>query len=587
MSNASPIPFLPDSAPFTPEQRAYLNGFLAGLFSRVPGSAGAPAASNQNAPLEPLTVLFGSQTGTAEKLAKRVAKEAGKRGFAATVHEMSSYPMAQLNQEKRMLIVASTYGDGEPPDNAKPFWDAITAGTTAGFSGIQFSVCALGDSNYPKFCAFGKALDERMRQLGARGIQPVTECDVDYEEPFGRWLGGALSAFTGAEMAPPERPSAGDAAPVFDKKNPFLAPLIGNRRLNGKGSAKDTRHFEFELASSGLSYEAGDALGVLPCNDVAQVTELLALMGCSGDEAVTVAGGAKTSLREALTRHCDISKISPALLKSFAERTGDSLLQSLTVPNVNGELTRYLWGREVVDLLLAFPQVKNSAEEWVTLFKTLQPRLYSIASSPKAHLGQVHLCVGVVRYESLGRHRQGVCSSFLADRVPPGERVPVFVHSSPNFRPPKNSQASMIMVGPGTGIAPFRGFLHERRACGATGKNWLLFGDQKSSVDFLYREEMEAFVSDGLLSRLDTAFSRDQADKVYVQQRMTENASQLYAWLQEGGSFYVCGDAQRMAKDVDAALHQVISAAGGLSAEGAMDYVKRLKAEKRYLRDVY
>lgn len=586
MSNASSIPFLPDSAPFTAEQRAYLNGFLAGLFSRVPASAGAAIPPGPGKPLEPLTILFGSQTGTAEKLARRVAKEAGKRGFASTVHEMGSYPMAQLNQEKQMLIVASTYGDGEPPDNAKPFWDALASGPAA-LSGVRFSVCALGDSNYPKFCAFGKALDERMRQLGARGIQPVTECDVDYEEPFSRWLGGALSAFTGADVAAPGKTVAEETAPVFDKKNPFLALLIGNRRLNGKGSAKDTRHFEFDLENSGLSYEAGDALGVLPCNDVAQVTELLALLECSGDEAVTVAGGAKTSLREALTRHYDISKISPALLKCFADRTGDSLLQSLTAPNVNGELTRYLWGREVIDLFLAFPQVKNSPEEWLAFFKKLQPRLYSIASSPKAHAGQVHLCVGVVRYESLGRHRQGVCSSFLADRVPPGERVPVFVHSSPNFRPPSNPQSPMIMVGPGTGIAPFRGFLHERRACGAAGKNWLLFGDQKSSVDFLYREEMEAFVRDGLLSRLDTAFSRDQADKVYVQHRMLENAAPLYAWLQEGGSFYVCGDAQRMAKDVDAALHQVVSIAGGLSSDAAMDYVKRLKAEKRYLRDVY
>ena len=590
MSQLSSIPFLPDSAPFTPEQRAYLNGFLAGLFSRVPAAGGGAPIAPVAQTLEPLTILFGSQTGTAEKLAKRVAKEAGKRGFAPTLHDMGAYPISQLASEKSVLIVASTYGDGEPPDNAKSFWESLSGGSAPALASTRFSICALGDSNYPKFCAFGKALDERLRQLGARGVQPISECDVDYDEPFGRWLSGALSTLSASAQAVA---AAQDAAPSeevatgFSKSHPLQAPLLTNRRLNGEGSAKDTRHFEFDLGSSGMTYEAGDALGVWPRNCDAEVAELLQRLSVSGEESVSLGSGPAMGLREALSQQLDISKISPALVKFFAEKTSDPLLISLTAPNVNGELSRFLWGREVLDLFLQFPAVSATPAELVSLLKKLQPRLYSIASSPTAHAGQVHLCVGVVRYEALGRSHKGVCSTFLSDRVSAEGPVPIFIHSSPNFRPPKDPSAPMIMVGPGTGIAPFRGFLHERRVTGATGKNWLFFGDQRASVDFLYREEMEGLLKSAVLSRLDTAFSRDQAEKVYVQQRMIENARTLYAWLQEGGSFYVCGDASRMAKDVDVALHEVARIGGSLTVDAAADYVKRLKAEKRYLRDVY
>jgi sulfite reductase (NADPH) flavoprotein alpha-component len=358
-------------------------------------------------------------------------------------------------------------------------------------------------------------------------------------------------------------------------------------KLNGEGSAKDTRHFEFRLEGSGLTYDAGDALCVRPTNCAELAEEIVRVLGCSGEEAVPDRDGKEVSLREALLHHYEITRIPTPFLKAIAERTGDADLTKLVSPTANGELTKFLWGREIIDLLHSHPVAKFAPKEFVSLLKKLQPRLYSISSSPKAHPGQVHLCVAVVRYDSLGRPRKGVCSTFLAERVPTGGVVPVFTHSNKAFRPPASGDASMIMIGPGTGIAPFRGFLEERQAVGAKGKNWLFFGDQKSSTDFLYREQIERFQKDGLLTRLDLAWSRDQNEKVYVQQRLLEHAREVWDWLEQGGAMYVCGDASRMAKDVDAALHQVIERAGSKTPEQAAEYVKKLKAQKRYQRDVY
>ena len=581
MNQPNLVPVLPDNAPFTPEQRAYLNGFLAGLFSRAP-QPNLPAPAPETKPLTPLTILFGSQTGNAENLSKRIAKEAGKRGFAPTVQDLGKYATAQLASESALLIVTSTYGDGEPPDNAKAFWEFLGGEAAPKLAQMKFSLLALGDSNYPKFCAFGKAVDERLEKLGAARVHPRTDCDVEYEEPFANWMNGALSAL--APAAAPAQPvvvPAVEAAPAkitstYSKSHPFPAPLLANVRLNGEGSAKDTRHFAFSLEGSGLSYEAGDALGVRATNCAELVEELIRALGRSGEEPVPDRDGKETPLREALIHHYEITRIPSPLLKAMAERSGDAELLKLTAPGANGELTKFLWGREIIDLLHIHPAVKFSPTEFVALLKKLQPRLYSISSSPKAHPGEVHLCVGVVRYDSLGRSRKGVCSTFLAERVPTGGAVPVFVHHNKNFRPPANPDAPMIMVGPGTGIAPFRAFLEERRASGAKGKNWLLFGDQREATDYLFKEEIETMQREGTLHRLDLAFSRDQAEKIYVQNRMTEHAKELYAWLEEGGGFYVCGDAARMAKDVDAALHQVIQTAGGKSAEEATVYVAAL-----------
>jgi sulfite reductase (NADPH) flavoprotein alpha-component len=607
------VPVIPEHAPFTSEQRAWLNGFLAGLFSR--GSVASASLGDRTAttPLRSLMILFGSQTGNAEALARRAAKVAGQRGFAPTVCEMAQYNCGGLAQEQNLLVITSTYGDGEPPDNAKVFADFLLGEQAPVLEQLRFSVCALGDTNYEKFCQCGKDFDRRLEELKARRVFPRADCDVEFEEPFMKWLDSALSAlrecdggeapslvagFSDTAARPAISPVGADesarlrnGAPVgespWSRSNPFPARLITNRILNGPGSAKETRHFEIALGESSLTYEAGDALGVMPANCPDLVEEIICALGCDGEAAVPNPDGAEVPLRVALSRHYDLTRIQKAFLDCMAERSGDAELWQLTQPAANGALDRFLRGREVIDLLLAYPHARIAACEFVGLLRKLQPRLYSISSSPKVHVGQVHLTVGVVRYETNGRSRKGVCSTFLADRVQGETPVPIFIQTNKSFRLPVDATRPVIMVGPGTGVAPFRAFLHERKITGAPGRNWLFFGDQRAQCDFLYREELETMLRDGVLTHLHTAFSRDQERKIYVQHRLLEHARELYTWLEEGAHFYVCGDATRMAKDVDAALHRVIEIGGGRTPEQAAEYVRQLKAEKRCQRDVY
>jgi len=593
------IPFIPENAPFNQEQRLWLNGYLAGLFSNAHSAASftaAPAAAPT--PVKSVAILFGSQTGTAEGLAKKVAKQAEKAGFGPRVVDMAKHATVDLTKEERLLIVTSTYGDGDPPDNAQAFWEFLKSDSAPALGNLQYAVLALGDVNYPAFCKFGKDCDERLEKLGARRVHPRTDCDVDYEGPATAWMEAALAALSSnSEAAPSPAASpaseASAAAPAaeapqgWSRKNPFPARLLANRKLNADGSGKEVRHYEISLAGSGLSYEAGDALGVVPVNCGELVGDLLTALGCDGEEAVKTPDGSETSLRLALAQHYDVTKPSADLLKACAERgAAGGELAALLDPARREDLKKFLWGREVIDVVsgLAKPFI---ASEIVGLLKKMQPRLYSISSSPKAHPDEVHLTVAAVRYDGWGRPRKGVCSTFLADRCGDATPLPVFVQTSHGFRLPANGNIPVIMCGPGTGIAPFRAFLEERRATGAQGMNWLFFGDQRRSTDFLYQEQLEGWVSDGHLARLDLAFSRDQAEKIYVQTRMLESSTELWSWLESGAHFYVCGDASRMAKDVDAALHQIAQTSGGLSQEAAAEYIARLKSEKRYQRDVY
>lgn len=575
-------PLIPDTAPFSPEQRAWLNGFLAGVFSRAPLVGGVPTPRGASAPLTPLTILFGSQTGTAEALAKQAAKEAGKRGFAASILDMAQTDATKLTAERNVLIVTSTYGDGEPPDNAKALHTALRADGAPSLSNLRFSVCSLGDTNYTLFCQCGKDFDATLEKLGATRVTPRTDCDLDYEEPFTKWLDATLTALAPSSPAAPQRETANAKSEIesgFCRANPFPAPVLAVRNLNGAGSAKEVNHIEFSLEKSGLVYSVGDALGVVPQNCPALVADVLAALGCDGEEAVPTPGG-ELPLRRALTECYDLGKPAPELLSLVGatlvatESPGVATKVAPTTPH------------HVIDALAAAP-AKPTPADFVRTLKKIQPRLYSISSSPQAHPGQVHLTVGAVRYDKDGRPRKGACSAFLAERALAAGKVGVFVHSNNAFRPPANGDTPMIMVGPGTGIAPFRAFLEERRATGAKGKNWLFFGDQRAATDFLYADELRALQAAGVLTRLDLAFSRDQPEKIYVQLRMLENATELYAWLEAGAHFYVCGDATRMAKDVDAALHRVVEQAGGKSPADAAAYVQALKAAKRYARDVY
>lgn len=596
------IPYIPSSAPFTAEQRAWLNGYLVGLFTDA--NLGEPGTTPQPSPpkrSEPLLVLFGSQSGTAEGLAKKFAKESETKGFAPRVMELNAAAKLDLTQEPRAVIITSTWGDGDPPDNATAFWSHLSADSVPTLDNLSYSVLALGDKNYAEFCGAGKKFDERLEKLGAKRIHPRVDCDLDYESPARNWMEGVWQALlgtaTGSESATskPVINSNGSlphtdslaTSPGYSRTNPFPARLITNRKLNAPGSAKDTRHFEIALEGSDLAYEVGDALGVMPQNCPALVDEIIRALGCDGEEAVTAPSGKETSLRSALLRCYQITKPGSSFLQSAAEKADDAELKSLLQPGLKAELDKFLYGREVIDLLLRCPAARFTPKEFVGLLAKLQPRLYSISSSPKAHPGEVHLTVAAVRYETHGRARKGVCSTFLADRVDAETPVPVFVQTSHGFRLPADGGRPVVMIGPGTGIAPFRAFLEERRAVGATGRNWLFFGDQQKKCDFLYQEQLEAMLAESSLTRLDLAFSREQTEKIYVQTRMLEQAVELWRWLEDGAHLYVCGDAKRMAKDVDAALHELVQKAGGKSADDAREYVARLKTDKRYQRDVY
>ena len=534
-------PQIPDNAPFAPSQRQWINGYLAGLFS---GRSQSATAETPRPSLGPILFLWGTQTGGAEGLAKKFAKDAKIRGFEAIALGLDASSPADLASQSRTCIITSTYGDGDMPDNAQSYWDALKSDAAPNLENLSFSVLSLGDRNYTQFCKAGILFDERLAALGAKRIQPRVDCDVDEEALGHQWFADLMKTLAPDSTAASAADSGETEVVTYSKNNPFQAVLKSNLRLTGDDSAKETRHFEIVLEGSGLDYEVGDALGVVPSNCPDIVAEILTATGLAGDEPVQLKDGSTTALRQALINRLDLSSFNSAL-----------------------------------------PASGISAQDLVSPLRSLQHRLYSISSSPKAHPGEVHLTVGIVRYELDGRPCKGVCSTFLAERADGG--VPVFIHKSPGFRLPTDTTRPVIMVGPGTGIAPFRAFLEERRATAPDSKNWLFFGDQHVATDFLYRAELETLFSEGVLTHLDTAFSRDQSEKIYVQNRMLENAARLWEWLGNGAHIYVCGDAKRMAKDVDAALLQIVSEQGGLATEAAQAFINQLKSEKRYQRDVY
>ena len=567
---------LPDDAPFTAEQRQWLIDYYTKKFSAL-----APAAG------EKIVILWGSQTGNSEILAKKTGKILAKAGFAPEVVDMAAYKVDQLPKEQIVLIITSTYGDGEPPDNAMDLHAAMLAEDAPRLDGVKYSVLALGDTDYPDFCQCGIEFDERFAALGAEKIVDRVDCDVDFDDAYAGWQKSLLSVL--GTQATTVTADEDEEPQGYGKKNPFPSEILANYNLNGSGSAKQTHHIELSLEGSELEYEVGDALGVFPLNPPEVVDEIIAALPFNTNEDVPFPDGSEGSLREALIKHYDIRKLTKDFVEKWQARSGSPMLRAVVESGDREEMNDFIWGRELIDLVLDHPADFEDGEDFVGSLKKLQPRLYSIASSPSAHPGEVHLTVGIVRYHSHYRDRGGVCSTFLSDRavdLKPG----VFVHHNAAFRVPEDPDADVIMVGPGTGIAPFRAFLEERqvsRSNGGQGRNWLFFGDQHEETDFLYREELQAMQDNGTLTRLDTAFSRDQDAKIYVQDRMRENAAALWEWMTHGGYFYVCGDASRMAKDVDAALHEIAQTEGGMSEEQAVEFIKTLRSEKRYARDVY
>ncbi|HQT73707.1 MAG: sulfite reductase subunit alpha [Acidiphilium sp. 37-67-22] len=579
------IAALPHSAPFAPEdiavldkvigrasstQRAWLAGFLAGI-DAAKGDAAAPAAPP--AAKTKLTILFATESGNSEALANAAKKDAQKRGFAPRVLDMADIAPAALAEAENLLVIASTWGEGEAPQRAAPFMRALLAEDAPALEGVTFAVLALGDSSYAQFCETGKQIDARLEALGARRIAPRLDCDLDYEAPAANFID---SLFT--SLAP--QADAGSVIHVdfhraegveISKANPFEAEVGALHPITSSRSESETLHLELDLTGSGLSYEPGDTLGIAPTNAPALADAILGATGLAGNAAA----------REALIRERDITTLTPKLVTDYAALTGEAKLAALAADEA--ARTAFIAGRQPVDLFEAFPH-RLDAGQLASLLRKLPPRYYSIASSQKLVGDAAHLAIAKVAYESAGRARLGVASGMVAERLREGDTLPIHIKANPHFRLPVDAAAPIVMIGAGTGIAPYRAFLQEREATGASGRNWLIFGHRRFTHDFLYQLEIQDWLKSGVLNEIDLAFSRDQPEKRYVQHVLWERRAALQAQLAEGATLYLCGDAKAMARDVDATLARIL---GGDDAQKGQAAIDALIAAGRYKKDVY
>ncbi|MBB6443904.1 assimilatory sulfite reductase (NADPH) flavoprotein subunit [Bacillus benzoevorans] len=546
-----------------------------------------PSISNK------VTILYGSQSGNAQGMAKKVGQTLEGRGLEVTVSSMSDFKPNQLKKVQNLLLVVSTHGDGEPPDNAISFHEFLHGKRAPKLDELHYSVLALGDQSYDQFCQTGKDFDKRLQELGASPIYPRVDCDVDYDEQANKWLEGILAFFSENETN--SSASAGEVKAVisaqasnYSRQNPFKAEVLENLNLNGRGSNKETRHLELSLEGSGFTYEPGDALGIYPENDPALVELLLQELHFNASEKVAVnQEGEVLPLKEALTTYFEITALTKVLLQNAANLTGNKELQELVSSENKENLKEYMAGRDLLDLVRNYGPWDVTAQQFVSILRKIPARLYSISSSFAANPEEVHVTIGAVRYEAHGREHKGVCSCYAAERLEPGDKISVFVQSNGNFKLPENPETPIIMIGPGTGVAPFRSFMQEREEQGAQGKSWMFFGDQHFVTDFLYQTEWQKWLKDGVLTRMDVAFSRDTEEKIYVQHRLLERSKEVYQWLEEGAVLFICGDKDRMARDVENTLVEIIEKESGSSREQAAAYLNELKQQKRYQRDVY
>ncbi|WP_132746869.1 assimilatory sulfite reductase (NADPH) flavoprotein subunit [Scopulibacillus darangshiensis] len=590
----------------TEAQRIWLSGYLA-----APQTIASPVAaglavqntlSSQNevqTATREVTLLFGSETGNGQTLAEELSKKLAERDFKVTLSSLDDFKTKDLKKVQDLLIVTATHGEGDPPDNALSFYEFINSRRAPKLKDVRFSVLSLGDQSYEFFCQTGKDFDKRLEELGGERLYPRVDCDVDFDESAAEWIEGVLGTLgegqqaksAGETLLAQQQAGAGlltEEQPAYTRSNPFRAEVLDNLNLNGQGSNKETRHLELSLDGSNLAFEPGDSLGIYPENDPILVDKLINEMNWNPEETVPVnKQGDILSLREALHTHFEITRLTKPLLEQAAKLFNNNGLKELLAPGQEEELKAYLEGRDVLDLIQNFPPEELPPGDFIKTLRKIPARLYSISSSSKANPDEVHITVGTVRYNAHGRDRTGVCSGQFAERTQPGEVVPVYIQRNPNFKFPADRDTPVIMIGPGTGVAPFRSFLEEREEDGVKGKTWLFFGDQHFATDFLYQVEWQKWLKESILTKMDVAFSRDTDEKVYVQHRMLEKSRDLYQWLKEGANVYICGDEKYMANDVHETFIAILEKEGGMSHEEAEEYLNDMRRQKRYQRDVY
>jgi sulfite reductase (NADPH) flavoprotein alpha-component len=576
-----------------PAEARWLGGYFTGLEAGLrspPSQAGFPVpATPAPRATRKLTILYGTETGNAAEIVRGLETAAKANGLACELADMASYKVRQLAQEQDLLVVTSTHGEGDPPQPATGFFEFIESRKAPKLDGLRFAVLALGDSTYEYYCEAGKRLDRRLEELGGQRLAPRVDCDVDYEDAAKDWTRSIIAQLgesSGGDRVPASVAQSGAAvATAHDKRNPFPAPVIDNIVIVGRGSTKGTRHVELSLADSGLSYEPGDALGIVPSNDPAIVAALLDALALPAETKVEFKGQT-IPIGEALTHRFEITTATPRFLDYWAMLSQAAALRQLQQEDRSGERSVFLRTHHIVDIVRRFPVGEVMPQGFASALRPLQPRLYSLASSLAISPDEAHLTVAPVRYELYGEPRSGVASGLLADRAGPDTVLPVYIQSNPHFRLP-DDDAPIIMIGAGTGIAPYRAFMQEREARASTGKSWVFFGERNFRTDFLYQTEWQSWLKDGTLSRMDVAFSRDRSEKVYVQHRLKEQAREVFAWLEEGAHVYVCGDAANLAPDVHEALIAIVASESRTGREAAEDYVRSLQADRRYQRDVY
>ncbi len=571
-------------SPFSFDQESWMNGFITGLNHQSHSKDDNSNGKNNDSETL-INILFGTQTGNSESVAEDLSNFALSNGFKTQINALDDIEMDKLSSMKNVAIITSTYGEGEMPDNAQLFWNALSSNIAPKLNNMNYSVLALGDTGYEEFCHAGKLLDTRLEQLGGKRIIDRIDCDVDFEDLAESWINSVVPKFhPEKKLDSVKKDKTDDIVKSWSRKNPYEAIITSNKLLSGPKSNKEIIHYEIDLGDSGLKYEVGDSLSIIPKNKQFLVDEIIKRLQTSKD---FIPSGHETNIENLLKFKFEIFTPTKRLIEYVEKIAENSKLSLILEKKDSKALENFKWGMDVLDFMNLNPKVAFAVEDFLDLLKPLQHRTYSISSSIKKHDNKVHLTISSVRWNNEKRDYNGVCSTYLADDCNKEEKIKIFFTPNKTFRLPEDKNKDIIMIGPGTGIAPFRAFLQEREVTNSSGKNWLFFGDQTQENDFIYENELNDMLNNKILTKLDLAFSRDQKEKLYVQHKIYENKKEFFSWIKNGSIVYICGDANKMAKDVEDIIIKIISEENNCSLNDSIEYLNKLKKEKRYLRDVY